>query len=404
MDNPIVAFIGPSSVGKSLLAGALVNQSSQSASASNVCIGTPSERYARIYPSPSMYSERLVSITHRLPRELETGISETASYHHLVSSRCSLELVVTAGARKLWKWSDYALTDADVAAVVVRPDTSSLAVEDLLEPLFLALGHGIESMAVILNLNSNTSQSKIAETELLIKEDLHRVFRDVETTVPILRVVFNDQPSLLALERDLMALRYPPRNSSEPPFLCVNGVFQKEDFVVIEGKLRVGTVNRGDRLVLMPAGLELTIVTVRNSKGEEKERASAGELIALRFNGISKSHISAGMVLVGDPSVGISTRRIRAQVSFVNNKYPIKVGFSPVLSLLSCQVHGNITEIHGDVTELVLGSTAEITISLQKTVFTAPYSVTSPIRGLGRIVLRQENVVIGIGVVRAVLD
>jgi GTPase len=348
-------------------------------------------------------SDRLVRITHRLPREFATEISETASYHTIGRETGSIELVVAPGTRKLWKWSDYALTDADIAAVVVRPDISSVPVEDLLEPLFLALGHGIESIAVILNLSSNTPQPKITETELVIKEDLHRVFGGSHE-VPILRVNLNERSSLLALERDVWALHYPARNTSEPPFMCVNGVFQKENFVVIEGKLRVGTVNRGDKLFLMPAGLELVVAAVRNSRGVEVEKATAGELVALRFDGISKSHIPAGMVLVGDICVGKSTRRIRAQVSFVNNKFPIKVGFSPVLSLLSCQVHGNITEIHGDLTELTLGSNAEITISLQKTVFTAPYSVTSPIRGLGRIVLRQENVVIGIGVVRAVLD
>ena len=331
----------------------------------------------------------------RLPCEIASGSSERSFTAPINFDGHSFAITAVPGSRKFWKWSDYALCDANISVIVIKASKGDLGIPDLLELLFQAVGHGIERFVVIINLFGGETDEDLESTRKHIQADLVRTFGPIAETVPILTIDPLRPNDLQALFKVLLSLP-PIIYDSDAPFqLSVNSVMQKDDAVIVEGKVRSGSVCRGGAVFLEPPGLRLKVDSMRSVDGQDILVASAGHSVALRIPGILKSHVSTGMMLVGSRCVGKPTRLVRVEVCMVNNKYPIRCGFSPVVSILSCQTLANITA--SDKDELLLGDTGTVTLSFQKTIFVRSNCIE-------RMVFRQENVVIAIGVVREILD
>jgi translation elongation factor EF-1alpha len=329
-----------------------------------------------------------------------SGLNEANSHHIISSPRKSIHAITTPGRRKFWKWSDFALSEADVAVVVVKGGARTVSIEALLEPLFLTLGHGCDNAFVVIN--EMHECSNICGTESHIRRDISRIFGPTVDRIPIQTVDISSSESIRSLFDRLAEVQAIENLGTAGVFVSITSIFQREGFVIVEGKIRSGKINKGDELFLMPSGLSLRADSLRRSDGDESNVASSGELVALKFTGICKSHIAAGMILVSDPSMGRSTRLVKVELSFVNNKLPIRSGFSPMITFMACHVHGKIMSMEKEPAEI--GDKTMAVLSLQKTVLTAPFSVECGIKGLGRLILRQENVVIAVGVVRSILD
>ena len=323
------------------------------------------------------------------------------SHHVISSSSGSVHVIAVPGRRKFWKWSDFALSEADVAVIVVKSGTNNVNIEEFLEPLFLSLGLGCENVLVVINASGANSVENNA-TEVIIKRDISRVFGSIVDRVPIQTVDVSSAESVRSLFDRLAEYKGQQGSNKSEVFIPITSIFQREGFVIVEGKVLCGRVTKGDELFLMPSGLSLRVESIQLPNGIDSENGTAGALVALKFSGISKAHIATGMILVSDPSVGRPTRLLRVELSFVNNRFPIRSGFSPMISFMSSHVHGKIASMEKDPAEI--GDNTIGVLSLQKTVFTAPYSAAGEIQGLGRLVLRQENVVIAVGVVRDILD
>lgn len=342
----------------------------------------------------------LAQLTHRLKSERCSGLNEANSHHLISTPTKALQAITTPGRRKFWKWSDFALSEADVAVVVVKGGASTVSIEALLEPLFLALGHGCDNTFVVIN--AMPESSNICATESLVRRDISRIFGPKVDRVPIQTVDISSSESVRSLFDRLADFQATENLTTAGVFASITNIFQREGFVIVEGKVRSGKINKGDELFLMPSGLSLRAESIRRFDGDEAVVVSSGELVALKFTGICKSHIAAGMILVSDPSMGRPTRLVNVELSLVNNKLPIRAGFSPMITFMACHVHGKIISMEKEPAEM--GDKTMAVLSLQKTVFTAPFSVDCGIKGLGRLILRQENVVIAVGVVRSILD
>jgi translation elongation factor EF-1alpha len=342
-------------------------------------------------------------ITDRLLSEISSKCSEINSYQRIRWMDTIIDLIVTPGRRKLWKWSDYALVDADVAVIVVKPGDGRLQIPQVLEPAFLAVGHGVRRVVVAINSDQPQDAEVLTNTKEAVLSDLLRIFGESASSIPIVAVDPMSPRSLEALLSSIVRISASSRPFSSSFQLCISSVFQKDDGIVVEGRVRSGTLTTKLPISLVPAGLELRASSIRLGDGSESGSAEAGQLVAIKIDNINKGHVSTGMLLVSDPSIGRSTRLIKIEVSMLNNKHPIRAGFSPVVSILSCHVHANIQSID-DREELALGDMGTLTLSLQKTVYARPFTTADEEYGLGRVILRQENVVIAVGVIRAVLD
>ncbi len=325
------------------------------------------------------------------------------SYVSVNFDRDILRFIVVPGRRKFWKSVDYALVDSEVAVVVIKPSEKEPVIPALLEPLFCAIGQGMQKLAVVVNDWDGASRD-VSTTIEWIKRDLFRLFRDEASSVPVFAVNIFSSESLESFMANLIKLRPShPVIMTDPFLLCINAVYQKEDGVIVEGRVRSGTLTVGNAIHLEPAGIKLHALSMRLSCSKEHQVVSGGQLVAIKFDGISKNNISTGMILVDRPELARRSRLLRIRVHMVNNKHPIRAGFSPVVSILSYHIHAKIVSIDGSE-ELKLGDTSELVLSLQKTAYVRPYTVDSAECGLGRIVLRQENVIIAVGIIREILD
>ena len=100
--NVVAAFIGPSGTGKSTLVGSLSSSS---------FIGADNQQTH----SEMDALENFRFCVDRLPSEISSKCSEINAYRRINHGQGSVDLIATPGRRNLWKWSDYALVDADVA-------------------------------------------------------------------------------------------------------------------------------------------------------------------------------------------------------------------------------------------------------------------------------------------------
>ena len=316
-----------------------------------------------------------------------------------------IEFVVAPGKRKFWKWSDYALADADEVVIVVRPSPDGVvSVSSLIEPLVHALSFGLANITIVLNNMDQLPIECMQSCEAVVRDDIRRIFpQEVAEAVPILSVSVSDRQSLQRLLTHAQSIPEPVRDAQSPFQLCINSVHSKSDSLILGGKILRGSVSVGSTVYLMPPAIPVTVESVFIADHQSVESASAGRVVGIKISGLSRNHLSVGMVLVADVSVGKPTRLIRAKVNFFNLKQPVKAGFSPVINIMANHIHCKMTTIEGERESVSLGDSATVTLALSKTAFAQIYDSANPMP-FSRLALRQENVVIGVGVIVDILD
>lgn len=376
-----IAVLGYAESGKSTLIGSFVNAVTTRAG------GSPQSMEALRHKCDVFESERV------------NGHSEVASYWPVMSDEGELEIIVTPGVRKFWKWIDFSLADADAAVLVVRvPEDGILSIPAFLEPLSQCIGFGVPVTAIVVNVFESVDNSHVENTVQAITADWRRMHP--EMTLPlIVPVRVSDGNGMDRLTKHLFSVRAPVRTSTSAFQLPINVLFTKGDSVIVGGKIFSGHLSVGDKLFLMPARVPVSVESICISQRRDVSSAAAGRIVGVRLGGIARNHVTTGMVLVADPCGGSATRLFRAEINVFNSKCPIRVGFSPMVSIQSCHVHAQIVEIGKEKSALDLGDTALVTLSLNKTVFAEAFP--SP---FGRLIVRHENVTIAVGVIREILD
>ena len=384
-----VVLLGESNVGKSTIAGRLISYSLSVRK--QLCVSEPGQDESLSNEGEhSMYREMCDVVQ----SERENKSSEMTCYRSLEDSSGETEIVVCPGRRKFWKWLDYGCADADFALVVVRvkEESGDLQISELIEPVGHCLSMGVRLAGIVVNDCDSLGKEKISACRVAVEDDLRRFF----TEIPPIHVFSPKQECTTHLLSCVMSLPVPQRNADSAFELSINSIFDRGDSVILGGKVRKGQIRIGDVVYLMPGRLKLRIASIQISKGRGVDVASAGRVVAVRVEGVSKNQVSTGMALVGDISIGKETRLLRAKMSFFNAKHAIRIGFSPVVSILACQAHAKITEIDGGAS-ISLGETVNVTVALAKTVFAQTSGSFS------RIVFRQANCVIAVGVISEIL-
>lgn len=333
------------------------------------------------------------------------------SCNQLVIGSSETEILVAPGKRQYWKWLDFSLSDADAVLLVLKVSADgSLSIPALIEPLFHVMAFGIENLVLVLNDMGGLSPAHVQAYRAAVVSDLERMFGNTEAqSIPIIVASIQLPDSIASLRKYVVSLREPERDLVSGIQISINAIHTKGDSLILGGKLRSGTVRVGDELLLMPSAVPLKVESLCISGNRWVDSASAGRIVGIRVSGITKNHVSTGMVLVsGKITNGRSTRLVEAEVNLFNCKHPMRVGFSPVVNILSCQIQSKVTGIRDPkkgtaLDTLELGQTGLVTISFSKSVWGSEFDVSGP-SDFSRLSLRQENVVFGVGVIRSILD
>jgi len=122
----------------------------------------------------------------------------------------------------------------------------------------------------------------------------------------------------------------PPERPVDKPFrLCVSDIYKGQGSFIVAGKVESGSVQNGDRVILMPAA-EPGIVKALTSRDEPVKFAIAGDHVTASLHGVDINHISVGNIICNiDHPIKVSTR-ISTRIVVFNIAIPITKGFMVV--------------------------------------------------------------------------
>lgn len=211
-------------------------------------------------------------------------------------------------------------------------------------------------------------------------------------------------PSLL----EMLDTMKPPERLFDKPLRLPVAAKYKERGVIVVGKLESGTIEKGDKLTLMP---NKNPVTVEKLYLDDTPIAHAepGDNVRLKLlGGISEDDISPGFVLCRPDNLVPVVTKFKARVIILEHKSILCAGYSAVMHLHAAVKEVVFEELEALVDKRgtkVLQARPKFVKSNQAVL--AVLTLDSPVcmqtykdyQQLGRFMLRDEGKTVGIGVV-----
>ncbi|XP_013414569.1 HBS1-like protein [Lingula anatina] len=205
----------------------------------------------------------------------------------------------------------------------------------------------------------------------------------------------------------------PERLVNKPFRMCVSDVFKgMGSGFSISGRLEAGSVQAGDKVVVMPAGETATVKSVTIDE-VLCPCALAGDNAIVTVTGIDMSNVHIGSILC-DPANPIkSATRIKARVVIFNIEVPITKGFPVVLHYQTLNepatIRKLISQLHKSTGEVVKKKPRCLTKNMNAVI---EIEVGRPIciemfrdyKDLGRFMLRYSGMTIAAGLVTEIIE
>lgn len=223
------------------------------------------------------------------------------------------------------------------------------------EHVLLARQVGVDHVVVALNKADAVEDGELLDlVELEVRELLtaHGYGGD---TVPVVRVsglraLDGDPRWTAAVEALLDAVDtyvpVPERYLDAPFLLPVENVLTITGRgTVVTGAVERGTVQVGDRVEVLGAGVE-TVVTGVETFGKPMDQAQAGDNVALLLRGVARDTVRRGQVVAAPGSVAPS-RRFTADVYVLSareggRRTPVSTGYRPQFYIRTADVVGDV--------------------------------------------------------------
>ena len=253
--------------------------------------------------------------TDRLPEEKARGISIALGYAPLVlPSGRQLSVVDVPGHERFVRTMVAGATGVDLFLMVVAADDGVMPQTREHAAVLDGLGvaHGVVAV----------TKSDLMDPSPAIEEAAALMATGCASGAPeVVPVSSRSGEGLDALRNalDRAAARVPGRAAApDGPRLHVDRVFTIHGAgTVVTGTLWSGSVGRGDRLVLLPAGKQARVRGVQ-VHDEPAERAEAGQRVALNLVGLDVGEVERGDVVAG-PDAGLApTYVIDAELHFAD--------------------------------------------------------------------------------------
>lgn len=245
--------------------------------------------------------------TDRLPEEKARGLSIDLGFAHLsLPGGIQAGIVDVPGHERFLKNMLAGVGGYDLAMLVV----------DSQEGVMPQTREHVEILDLLRTRAGVVVLTKVdlAEPEFLdlVQEELREYLAGTFLqAAPIVRVSaltgagLDDLKAVLARELG----RLPSRDAEAPFRLPVDRVFLKPGFgTVVTGSLWSGRLRKGDRVAIMPQGLEGRVRGVQ-VHGSSEEEAVAGQRVAVNLAGVEPGSLHRGMVLA-PPGLLVPTHRV----------------------------------------------------------------------------------------------
>lgn len=300
--------------------------------------------------------------TDRFPEEKERGISIDIGFaqFRLPSGRRAAVIDVP-GHEKFIKNMLAGITGIDLVLLVVAADEG-------------VMPQTREHLDILRLLEIKQGIIVLTKKDLVDEELLELVAEDVREAVkgtflakaPVVAVssISGDGLPLLTQTLDQMVESGEAKDVTAFSRLPIDRAFVRPGFgTVVTGTLVGGTINEGDRLELLPLGLDVRVRGLQ-VHGEKTNRAEAGQRVAVNLAGIERSDVQRGHVLCA-PGALSSTSSFAARLHVLES-WPkeLKHGVRVHLHTGTSEVLGRVLLL--DQEELLPGGTAYVQIKTEE--------------------------------------
>jgi len=230
--------------------------------------------------------------TDRLPEEKARGMSIDLGFAHIALPGGNvLGIVDVPGHERFLRNMIAGVNGMDLAVLVVsalegiKPQTVEHT--DILN--LLSLQGGVVALTKADSADDELIQARSSE----IRNFLAGTFLAHAPVIPVSSTTGRGRPELLA-SLDEITEKMIPRDLEREYRVTIDRVFTKQGFgTIVTGTLLSGTLARGEKVMVMPAGMESKIRSLQ-VYNLDVEKAHAGERVAINLSGMEKFQVKRG--------------------------------------------------------------------------------------------------------------
>lgn len=259
--------------------------------------------------------------TDNLAEEKERGISINLGFTYFdLPSKTRVGIVDVPGHERFIKNMLSGASGLDIVLLVIAADEGAMpqTVEHVDILSYLNIPKGI----VVLTKCDTVDEEILELVEEDVKEHLKNTFLK---DAPIIEVDSISGRGLDHLVETLDEMKddVPAKNNEAPSRMNIDRVFTLKGIgTVVTGTLTEGTLNKEDEYFLYPQEIPIKIRSIQ-VHGENKEKAYAGQRVALNIPGIPVSELRRGNIIAAKNSLE-KTRMIDVKISLIDHS-PNKV-------------------------------------------------------------------------------
>lgn len=300
--------------------------------------------------------------TDRFPEEKERGISIDIGFAQFVLPTGRRAAVIDVpGHERFIKNMLAGITGIDLVLLVVAADEGVMPqTREHLDILrLLEIKQGI----IVLTKRDLVDEDMLELVADDVRQAVKGTFLEKAPVVPVSSVTREGLDELLTL-LDQMIEATEAKDVTAFGRLPIDRAFVRPGFgTVVTGTLVGGTIHEGDRLELLPLGLEVRVRGIQ-VHGEKRDRAEAGQRTAINLAGIERSDVVRGHVLCA-PGFLKSTNSFAARLHVLES-WPkeVKHGVQVHLHTGSSEMLARVLLLEGDT--ILPGDTAYVQIKTEE--------------------------------------
>ncbi|MDO5649815.1 MAG: selenocysteine-specific translation elongation factor [Gallicola sp.] len=259
--------------------------------------------------------------TDNLAEEKERGISINLGFTYFdLPSKTRVGIVDVPGHERFIKNMLSGASGLDIVLLIIAADEGAMpqTVEHVDILSYLNIPKGI----VVLTKCDDVDEEILELVEEDVREHLKNTFLKDAPIIEVDSITGRGLDHLVQV-LDEMKDDVPAKNNEAPSRMNIDRVFTLKGIgTVVTGTLTEGSLNKEDEYFLYPQKIPIKIRSIQ-IHGEDKEKAYAGQRVALNIPGIPVSELKRGNIIAAKNSLE-KTRMIDVKISLIDHS-PYKV-------------------------------------------------------------------------------
>ena len=363
--------------------------------------------------------------------ERERGITIDLAFQKFESAKYFFTLIDAPGHRDFIKNMITGASEADCAVLVLsakegETDTAIAPGGQAREHAFLLRTLGVGQLIVAINKMDDSNYSEQAFK--VAKEKAEKLIKSVGfklENVPIIPVSGWKGDNLVKKSENMKwwtgktmletfdDFKLPEKPTGKPLRIPIQDVYTITGVGTVPvGRVETGTVKAGQKIIVMPAGVQGEIKTIETHH-TQMESAEAGDNIGFNLRGVDKKDIKRGDVIGTPDSPPNVAKEFRAQIIVIHHPTALAPGYTPVMHAHTAQVAATIVAFEAKINPqtgaaeekdpkfLKAGDSAIVRI---RPVRPIPIETFQDFPELGRFALRDMGATIAAGVVKDITE